>query len=78
MLAQDHMFSHYGVIITPPFLQCKVESLDGIIGECKKCGILMKMKRGVKCVIAKVLIFDGDEMILVINPRCACAQRGLL
>ena len=53
------------------YVQCigcksKVESLDRIIGECKKCGILMKMKRGVKCVIAKVLIFDGDEMIRVI------------
>ena len=23
----------------------KVDSSDGIVGECKKCGMLMKMKR---------------------------------
>ena len=34
MLAQDHMFSHYGVIITPPFLQC-IEKEDAIIMHWK-------------------------------------------
>ena len=40
MLAQDHMFSHHGVNITPPFLQCiiynrseNVQFLMGYAGD---------------------------------------------
>ena len=40
----------------------KVDSSDGIIGECKKCGMLMKMKKGVKSVVAKVFVSDGGKM----------------
>ena len=40
----------------------KVDSSDGIVGECKKCGMLMKMKRGVKSVIAKVFVSDGGKI----------------
>ena len=43
----------------------KVETSDGIVGECKECGMLMKMKRGVKSVVAKVLVFDGEKMTRV-------------
>ena len=40
----------------------KVHSSDGIVGECKKCGMLMKMKRGAKSVVAKVFVWDGGKM----------------
>ena len=37
----------------------KVESSDG---NCKKCGMLMKMRRGVKSVVAKVFVCDGGKI----------------
>ena len=31
---------------------------DGVIGECGKCGLLVKLKKSEKCVSARVLVTD--------------------
>ena len=37
-----------------------MQSVDGIIGECGKCGMTIKMKKCIKCVTARVVVSGKD------------------
>ena len=45
--------------------ESKVQSVDGIIGECGKCGVTIKMRKCIKGVMARVTVSkDGKNLML--------------
>lgn len=54
-----------GVYYCDEYFSCmsfklKVQSADGIVGECGKCGMTVKMNKGLKCVTAHVVVCGND------------------